>query len=303
MSPSDTPSQVPSGDERRRRERLEELEIEEREFSLRTKREKLLQAEDARFRRARLEAIEIEEREFALKRKREQQNSEPYYRGTGSVIVLMALFGIYWTAHGFIADRKELAIRHIQADIRIAELNATAAAAPLTASTQTASSLARAPDISIGAQVAFTGAVKGAIARETEASTAGRVVATAASILEALVKAGKVSKAEAAAISRDLMKAGIDVTKDVMTEFGKAGVHALLDDKKADDKKEANGKSGMSITGNVVNYLSCAAPANKKAIEPTPPPSSPKPSRKPQKSANCPTAPGKGTLPMNSSDS
>ncbi|WP_454743984.1 hypothetical protein [Cupriavidus necator] len=240
--------------------------------------------DDERRRRADLEEIEITERKFSLAIKKEEQRLAPLYRVLTLVIVWTSIIGICWIVREILADRKEVAMRRIEADILIAELQAKTAIAAQTAPAQSAPSLASLPDVSTKARDAFEDAVKVSIAQENKPSTAARVFTTASSILDQLVKTGKATKAEAAAITNDLMKAGIDVTKDVLTEFGKTGVHLLLD-----DKKEANGKSGMSIAGNVVNYLSCAAPAGKKATEPTPLPSSPNAPKKRQKPAVCPT--------------
>lgn len=247
--------------------------------------------------RAELKKLErrIHELEISNRPKKDDRWAE-ILRWSVLLVLAIGAVEILWAVPYTIGKRAELAASRVEVSARLAELQirlsglAHAPSEPVVPSSPSSpTSLANEPGVSSRARDAFYAAAIKSVEQPHSPGAAGQVATTTLSILDQLVKAGTATKAEAATLASQLMKAGIDVTKDVATEFGKAGAHWLFD-----EKKDAPGKtSGTPSSGNVFNYFTCGASSGPPLQAPPRPPGAPQSPKRPAKPLACPATSAK----------
>ncbi|MDN7917988.1 hypothetical protein [Burkholderia gladioli] len=244
--------------------------------------------EHIRLARAELKKLErrIHELEISNKPKKDGRWAETL-RWSVLMLLTIGAVEILWAVPYTVSKRAELAASRVEVSARLAELQirlsglARASSEPDVPSSPT--SLANELGVSSRARDAFYAAAIKSVEQPHSPGAAGQVATTTLSILDQLVKAGTATKAEAATLASQLMKAGIDVTKDVATEFGKAGAHWLFD-----EKKDALDKTGRTPSaGNVFNYFMCGASSGTLMQVPPRSPSAPQPTKRPAKPLAC----------------
>ncbi|NRF84717.1 hypothetical protein HQ619_12285 [Burkholderia gladioli] len=247
--------------------------------------------EHIRLARAELKKLErrIHELEISNKPKKDSRWAETL-RWSVLMVLAIGAVEILWAVPYTVSKRAELAASRIEVNARLAELQirlsglAHASSEPgLPSSPSSPTSLANELGVSSRVRDAFYAAAIKSVEQPHSPGAAGQVATTALSILDQLVKAGTATKAEAATLASQLMKAGIDITKDVATEFGKAGAHWLFD-----EKKDALDKTGRTPSaGNVFNYFTCGASSGPSMQVPPRSPSAPQPTKRPTKPLAC----------------
>lgn len=262
--------------------------------------------DEERIRLPRAELKKLERRVHELEIANKPKKDDRYAEILRWLILLVLAFGaveILWAVPYTIGKRADLAASRVEVSARLAELQtrlsglAHASPAPVVPSSPSSpsspTSLANEPGVSSRARDAFYAAAIKSVEQPHSPGAAGQVATTTLSILDQLVKEGTATKAEVATLASQLMKAGIDVTKDVATEFGKAGAHWLFD-----EKKDAPGKtSGTPSSGNVFNYLTCGASSGTPLQAPPRPPGAPQSPKRPAKPLVCPATSAKANSP------